>query len=640
MEAEIFRQLNGGARFDRKKCGEHMALFEKGKRRDATLSRKLAQSTAPPSLDFFGSFSQTKPKKQKRKRATIAATLKSESSVKKLKPGIISKARLDDKDDDVQTGEESSDGEEQLTVFSNVDSTVKLVSDSDNEKSAEDKAKAELKAFRKRLSIKISGSDPPPPLESFHDIELEENPHFRNILLENIERSKYIDPTPVQMQALPILFAGRDILAAAPTGSGKTAAFAIPMLKKICCKRVEGSKGPRGLVLAPTRELAAQIVREFERLSKGKKFRIQLLTKSTAVSIASSSNIDIIVSTPMQVLQITKGAGETPGAWVSKPLSLSSIEMVVLDEADKLLEMDGGFLQQIDSVLSLCNNSKIQRAMFSATLPQNVEELAQSVLREPIRLVIGTRNAGASTIDQELLFVGMEQGKLLAIRQLVQKGFKPPAIIFVQSKDRAQELFRELVYDGINVDVIHSDRSKAQRDQIITRFRTGAIWVLIATDLMCRGVDFKGVQTVINFDFPQSGVSYVHRIGRTGRAGRRGRAVTFFTESDISRLRTIANIMKLSGCNVPSWMLQIKKQNSGDRRKQKTSAINRHSISTASTYDRRAAAKKANMIKQSKEKRDRERRTGIKARGRGPKRKKSSNSVNTGEWQDASAFNS
>eukprot|EP00501_MAST-03F_sp_TOSAG23-6_P001557 GSMAST32.ASY1.ANO1.1621.1 assembled CDS len=556
MEAEIFRQLNGGARFDRKKCGEHMALFEKGKRRDATLSRKLAQSTAPPSLDFFGSFSQTKPKKQKRKRATIAATLKSES------------------------------------IFSNVDSTVKLVSDSDIEKSAEDKAKAELKAFRKRLSIKISGSDPPPPLESFHDIELEENPHFRNILLENIERSKYIDPTPVQMQALPILFAGRDILAAAPTGSGKTAAFAIPMLKKICCKREEGSKSPRGLVLAPTRELAAQIVREFERLSKGKKFRIQLLTKSTAVSIASSSNIDIIVS-----------AGETPGAWVSKPLSLSSIEM--------LLEMDGG----------LCNNSKIQRAMFSATLPQN-----------PIRLVIGTRNAGASTIDQELLFV--------AIRQLVQKGFKPPAIIFVQSKDRAQELFRELVYDGINVDVIHSDRSKAQRDQIITRFRTGAIWVLIATDLMCRGVDFKGVQTVINFDFPQSGVSYVHRIGRTGRAGRRGRAVTFFTESDISRLRTIANIMKLSGCNVPSWMLQIKKQNSGDRRKQKTSAINRHSISTASTYDRRAAAKKANMIKQSKEKRDRERRTGIKARGRGPKRKKSSNSVNTGEWQDASAFNS
>lgn len=175
-----------------------------------------------------------------------------------------------------------------------------------------------------------------------------------------------------------------------------------------------------------------------------------------------------------------------------------------------------------------------------------------------IRISIGVANAGATTIDQKLVFVGREDGKLLAMRQLVQAGLKPPVLIFLQSKDRAKELFRELVYDGINVEVIHAERTQEQRDNIIRRFRTGDIWVLICTDLMARGVDFKGVNMVINYDFPQSAVSYIHRIGRTGRAGRRGTAVTFFTEDDVPYLRSIANVMKLSGCEVPDWMLTIK----------------------------------------------------------------------------------
>ena len=148
-------------------------------------------------------------------------------------------------------------------------------------------------------------------------------------------------------------------------------------------------------------------------------------------------------------------------------------------------------MDQIDGIFAACSRKDVQRALFSATLPENVEDLARTVLRDPIRVVVGTRNAGASTIDQKLVFVGREQGKILAIRQIIRSGLKPPVMIFLQAKDRARELYNELVYDGVNVDVIHSERTQAQREDIIKRFRRGDIWVLIATDLMARGVDFK-----------------------------------------------------------------------------------------------------------------------------------------------------
>lgn len=168
------------------------------------------------------------------------------------------------------------------------------------------------------------------------------------------------------------------------------------------------------------------------------------------------------------------------------------------------------------------------------------------------------RNAATDTIKQELLFTGTEAGKRIALRQLIQKGLKPPVLIFVQSIDRAKELFHELVFDGINVEVIHSDRTKAQRDKIIDSFRVGKIWVLIATDLMARGLDFKGVNLVINYDFPQTVASYIHRIGRTGRAGRAGEAVTYYTQDDFPYMKSVVNVMKESGCDVPDWMLNMK----------------------------------------------------------------------------------
>ena len=172
--------------------------------------------------------------------------------------------------------------------------------------------------------------------------------------------------------------------------------------------------------------------------------------------------------------------------------------------------------------------------------------MAKSVLRNPVRILIGPKNTGARTIDQKLVFVGREEGKLLSIKNLIREGFKPPALLFVQNKDRAKELYNELMYDGINVGTIHADRTKQQRDDTIKDFRIGKIWVLICTDLMSRGIDFRGVNLVINYDFPQSAVSYIHRIGRTGRAGRAGTAVTLYTERDIVRRELYHHMMLIN----------------------------------------------------------------------------------------------
>jgi ATP-dependent RNA helicase DDX52/ROK1 len=200
-------------------------------------------------------------------------------------------------------------------------------------------------------------------------------------------------------------------------------------------------------------------------------------------------------------------------------------------------------VEQIDQIFQ-CIQPSTQRAMFSATMFEGVEELAQSVLRDPLKVVIGVRNSGANTINQKLVFVGREEGKLLAIRNIVQEGLKPPVLIFLQSKDRAKQLYHELLYDGINVGVIHADRTQQERDETVKQFRIGKIWVLIATDVIARGLDFMGVNMVINYDLPQNVVSYIHRIGRTGRAGRQGEAITLYTERDMDAIRSIANVMK------------------------------------------------------------------------------------------------
>ncbi|XP_013929348.1 PREDICTED: probable ATP-dependent RNA helicase DDX52 [Thamnophis sirtalis] len=211
-----------------------------------------------------------------------------------------------------------------------------------------------------------------------------------------------------------------------------------------------------------------------------------------------------------------------------------------------------------------------------------------------------TRNAAVETVDQELLFVGSETGKLLAMRDLVKKGFTPPVLVFVQSIERAKELFHELVYEGINVDVIHADRTQQQRDNVVRSFRAGKIWVLICTALLARGIDFKGVNMVINFDFPSSAVEYIHRIGRTGRAGHTGKAITFFTEDDKPLLRSIASIIQRAGCPVPDYIKHFRKLQSKQKKKFTKKPLERAHILTSLKFLQKKAKKNKTLVQKMK----------------------------------------
>ncbi|SAM01189.1 hypothetical protein [Absidia glauca] len=390
--------------------------------------------------------------------------------------------------------------------------------------------------FRKDQRIRVYGTDVPGPFERFTD--LASAPFtMSSKLLGNLTHHHYTTPTPIQMQAMPIILKGRDLMACAPTGSGKTLAYLLPILHDL---KTHEKVGYRALIIAPTH---------------------------------------ILISTPMRLIYAVK----------EKEVDLSQVRHLILDEADRLLEH--GFVEQTDEIFASFNGSPVRKALFSATFSSSVEELARSVMKDPIRVVIGSKNAATETIKQQLLFTGNEAGKMVALRQYVRKGIKPPVLIFVQSIDRAKELFKELVFDGINVEVIHSDRTKAQRENIIDQFRLGRIWVLIATELMARGLDFKGVNLVINYDFPQTVQSYIHRIGRTGRAGRQGEAITYYTKDDFDYLKSIVNVMRESGCEVPEWMLTMKKATKNQRSKLRQGRVDRETIDTTPKYDKKKAAK-------------------------------------------------
>lgn len=523
--------------------------------------------------------------------------------------------------------------------------------------------KERIAAFRRSMSIRLANKhdhDVPDPLSSFGELSLpkwwnnEQGSTFQSVLrplLHNIECGKWKEPTPIQMQCIPTLLERRDVIGNAPTGSGKSGAFIIPALllssapyhafyafetsklsnkqKKKAAKKKSHEGEIRSLLLAPSRELAAQLHREVERLGIGRPGGLTslLLSKSNASNVISGSaggkkGLDVLVTTPMRLIDC-----------IEKGLDLNSLRLVVLDEADRLLDatdhipqqrqqkndsdssdeddardntqLSGSnqslsFLAQMDTIFS-ATPATATRALFSATVTPMVRSLAESILRNPVDVTIaapGTMGGANTDIEQELLFCGREEGKLLAMRQLAQRGqLRPPVIVFCQSQERAQALFGELLYDGMHVDVIHAGRSRTARDNAVAKFRRGDTWVLICTDLVARGVDFRAVNMVINYDLPTSGITYVHRIGRTGRAGRKGKAITFFTEADFENLRTIANVMKQSGCHVEEWMLTLKR-----KKKSNNQAPRRPKIDTTSSYDKVKRMKKKQMIENSKKK--------------------------------------
>lgn len=452
--------------------------------------------------------------------------------------------------------------------------------------------------LRRSYKANLTGEDIPLPIGSFEDLITRFQ--FDKRLLNNLVENHFTEPTPIQSEGIPLALHGRDIVACAPTGSGKTLAFLIPLLQQILADGKD-SKGLKGLIVSPTKELANQIFAECSKLAqkvfldKNRPLQVALLSKSLNAKlrnkVVSDKKFDIIVTTPLRLIDVVK----------NEALDLSGVKHIIFDEADKLF--DKTFVEQTDDILSSCSNPKLRKSMFSATIPSNVEEIAHNIMMDPVRIIIGHKDAANANIKQDIIYCGNEEGKLIAIRQLVQDGeFRPPVIIFLESITRAKALYHELMYDGLNVDVIHAERTQIQREKIIESFKSGELWCLICTDVLARGVDFKGVNLVINYDVPRTAQAYVHRIGRTGRAGRSGKAVTLYTNLDSLAIKPIINVMKQSGCEVAEWMDQFSKITRQEKEKIKRGRgqIDRKQISTVPKVERLKRKRKRDMIDASK----------------------------------------
>lgn len=448
--------------------------------------------------------------------------------------------------------------------------------------------KEEIKRKRNAHHIHVQGSDIPTPVETFD--ELAEQFNIKEELIANIRTRGYLVPTPIQMQAIPLMLKKREILACAPTGSGKTAAFLVPIIH---CLGTPQKKGFRAVIVSPTRELANQTHRECVKLTEEIGLRCHVIDNvgkaAQKFGPKSSQRFDILITTPNRLVFLLS---QEPPA-----ISLKNVEWLIVDESDKLFEEGRqGFRDQLGAIYRACDSQQIRRAFFSATFAFDVQEWCKLNLDNVVMLTIGQKNSASEKVEQQLIFTGSEGGKLMAFRNLIVEGLTPPVLVFVQTKERAKELYTELVYDGINVDVIHAERSQLQRDNVVKSFRSGQIWVLICTELMGRGIDFKGVNLVVNYDFPPSAISYIHRIGRTGRAGRPGKAITFFTENDAGYLRKIATVMRNSGCEVPDYMLQMKKTSKSEAKKMAQNVPTRKSISTEPIPDKIKRKKRERII--------------------------------------------
>ncbi|KAL1749132.1 P-loop containing nucleoside triphosphate hydrolase protein [Schizophyllum fasciatum] len=403
-----------------------------------------------------------------------------------------------------------------------------------------------------RHRVTAKGIDVPAAAQSFS--EMKERYDIPSLLLSNLSKHGFKHPTGIQSHGIPILLETRDLAAISPTGTGKTLSYLLPILAALESPAVSNEtagKGVRAVILAPTRELAHQIHNECLKLAEGRKWRIVLFSKATASTLADRAvrdKVDIIISTPLRLVSSLQ----------TGDLELQNVRHLILDEADRMLDPE--FLPQVEEVITSCTHPDVQKAVFSATLPAGAEKIAMDMLRNPIRIVVGLKDTPLPLISQSLTYVADDGSKLPSLLQYFAEPYNPPVLVFTSTQPRASSLAEELVLNGIpNVDCLHAGMTKKERDDAVSRMRRGESWVMVSTEVMARGMDFKGVREVINYDFPTSVQSYIHRIGRTGRAGREGKAITYFTDEDAPYLKAIANVLLQSGSTVPDWILKLPK---------------------------------------------------------------------------------
>ena len=356
-------------------------------------------------------------------------------------------------------------------------------------------------------------------------------------LLRAVADQGYETMTPIQAKAIPIVLAGRDVMGAAQTGTGKTAAFSLPLLQRML-KHENASMSParhpvRALVLAPTRELADQVA------ANVKAYARHTLLRSTVVfggidikpqAAELKAGVEVLIATPGRLLDHIEG----------KNCVLNQVEYVVLDEADRMLDI--GFLPDLQRILSYLPKAR-QTLLFSATFSPEIRRLAQSYLQEPVTVEVAQRNATASTVEQHFYSVS-DDDKRRVVRQIVRQRELSQALIFVNSKLGAARLARAFERDGLNTTALHGDKSQDERLKALDAFKRGDVHLLVATDVAARGLDIVDLPVVFNYDVPFNAEDYIHRIGRTGRAGASGLSVTLVTRDDVRMVGEIERLIK------------------------------------------------------------------------------------------------
>jgi ATP-dependent RNA helicase RhlE len=363
-------------------------------------------------------------------------------------------------------------------------------------------------------------------------------PEFRlnDALTRSLAEEKYLTPTPIQVQMIPPVMAGRDVIGIAQTGTGKTAAFALPILHHLAAHtRPLVRKSCRVLVLAPTRELSGQILDSFRVYGRHLRIKSALAIGGVAMGgqvRALLNGVDVLVATPGRLMDLVK----------SNALRLDAVECLVLDEADRMLDM--GFIHDIRKIVAKLPVDR-QTLMLSATMPKAIAELAAHMLRDPVRVAVAPVASTAERIEQRLIRVD-RGAKSAVLVDVLRREPIDRALIFTRTKHGADKVVRGLIQAGIAADAIHGNKSQNQRERVLAAFRKGATRILVATDIAARGIDVDGISHVINFDLPNVPETYVHRIGRTARAGAEGVAISLCDGEEVAFVRDIEKLIRMS----------------------------------------------------------------------------------------------
>ncbi|WP_162051155.1 MULTISPECIES: DEAD/DEAH box helicase [unclassified Lentimonas] len=365
---------------------------------------------------------------------------------------------------------------------------------------------------------------------------------LRPELVAAVEAKGYTTPSPIQARAIPAILEGRDVLGGAQTGTGKTAAFSLPVLQRLASGEFKGqNKRARVLVLAPTRELAAQVHQSIVDYGQGLNMRSFVIFGGVGFQPqinAIRRGLDIIVATPGRLLDLCQRGD----------LQLSGIEVLILDEADRMLDM--GFINDIKKILQLMPSQR-QNLFFSATYTKEVKKLADSMLNNPVEVEVAARNATADRVDQEAYVVG-QKAKSKFLAEMIKDGDWNQVLVFTRTKHGANRLATDLDKQGIGAMAIHGNKSQSARERALAAFKSNKIRVLVATDIAARGIDIADLPHVVNFELPNIPEDYVHRIGRTARAGKAGNAVSLVSDVEEGYLWDIEKTMKK---NIPLFKI-------------------------------------------------------------------------------------